>query len=183
MTDQPADYCAALFEAARAINSSLSLPEVLSRIAESTARAMGAKGCVIRLLSPVDHTLVPGAVYGLSDQYIAKGPVQVRYSAVDREALKGQVVAIEDATTDRRLQYPHEAAEEGIRSMLVAPLESRGAALGVIRIYTAEPRRFGESEKCLLRFVAELSAIAIGNARAFDALRQEVRARRQAKRS
>ena len=181
MTSVPSEYYESLFEAARAINSTLSLPQVLNRIAESATRAMRAKACSIRLLSPVDQVLAVSAVYGLSDRYLAKGPVRVSDSGVDREALAGKVVAIADAATDPRFQYPQEAAEEGIRSVLVAPLEVRGVAIGVIRIYSGEPREFADHEQRFLRAIAELGAIAIDNARVYETLQAEFTAIRREK--
>ncbi len=181
MTDVPTAFCESMLEVARAINSSLSLSQVLDRIAEATARTMRAKACSIRLLNKVDQTLSVRATYGLSERYLGKGSVQVSRSPMDREALRGNVVVIEDARTDRRLQYPQAAAEEGISSMLVAPLVARGTAIGVIRIYTAEPRRFDLLETHFLRVVAELAAVAIENARVHDNLVAEIRSLRQQK--
>jgi GAF domain-containing protein len=181
MTSVPSEYYESLFEVARTINSTLSLPQVLNRIAESTTRAMRARACSIRLLSPLDEALSIGAVYGLSERYLAKGPVQVSQSGIDREALKGSVVAVEDATTDPGFQYPQEAAAEGIRSVLVAPLAVRGVAIGVIRVYTGETRQFAEHEKDFLRAIAELSAIAIDNARVYETLQAELLAIRREK--
>ncbi len=103
------DYYHALYEVARTVNSTLSLPVVLNLIVESTAKAMNAKGCALRLLSPDREYLELGAVYGLSAAYLAKGPVQVSKTQVAVEALKGKPVVVLDAGDDPRLQYPEEA--------------------------------------------------------------------------
>ena len=174
MTDIPVEYYKLLFEVARQINPTAGVSVALSRIAESAAKAMGCKASSIRLLSSVDQSLRVQATYGLSEGYVQKGPVLVAKSAMDRQALQGNVVQIEDCLSDWRVQYPTEMAKEGIRSLLVAPLQSRGAALGVIRVYTAEVRHFDDSERAVLRLIAELAAIALENARTFEALRTEV---------
>jgi GAF domain-containing protein len=83
-------------------------------------------------------------------------------------------VAIEDSQSDWRVQYPQEMAQEGIRSVLAAPLRSRGAALGVVRVYTGEVHHFDEAERQFLGMIAELAAIALENARTFETLRTEV---------
>ncbi len=174
MSDIPVEYYQSLFEVAREINPTAGVSVALSRIVENTAHAMRCKACSIRLLSSVDQSLRVQAAYGLSEGYLQKGPVLVAKSAADRQALQGNVVQIEDAMSDWRVQYPSEMAKEGIRSVLVAPLQSRGAALGVIRVYTGEVRHFDDAERSFLRLIAELAAIALENARVFEALRTEV---------
>ena len=174
MADLSVEHYQSLFEVAREINPTAGVSIALSRIAESTANAMGCKACSIRLLSAVDQSLKVQATYGLSEAYLEKGPVLVARSAMDRQALQGNVVQIEDCLSDWRVQYPTEMAKEGIRSLLVAPLQSRGAALGVVRVYTAEVRHFDDAERAFLRLIAELAAIALENARTFETLRTEV---------
>ncbi len=174
MSDIPVEYYQSLFEVARQINPTAGVSVALSRIVESTAHAMGCKACSIRLLSSVDQSLRVQATFGLSEGYLQKGPVLVAKSAADRQALQGNVVQIEDCMSDWRVQYPAEMAREGIRSVLVAPLQSRGSALGVIRVYTAEVRHFDDAERSFLKLIAELAAIALDNARVFEALRTEV---------
>ena len=174
MTSIPVEYLQSLFEVVRQINPTAGVTLSLNRIAESTAKAMGCKACSIRLLSTVDQSLKVQTTFGLSERYVQKGPVLVARSAMDRLALQGNVVAIEDCLSDNRVQYPLEMSQEGIRSLLVAPLQSRGAALGVIRVYTAEVRHFDDEERSFLKMIAELAAIALENARTFEALRNEV---------
>jgi GAF domain-containing protein len=174
VTNVPAEYYKTLFEVAREINPTHGVANSLNRIAESAARAMNCKACSIRLLSSVDQSLRIQATYGLSEAYVQKGPVLVARSAMDRHALQGHVVVIEDAHNDSRVQYPQEMRQEGIRSLLVAPLQSRGSALGVIRVYTDEVRHFESAERTFLLMIAELAAIALENARVFETLRNEL---------
>jgi len=61
---------------------------------------------------------------GLSEKYLNKGPVDAEKSVAD--ALKGNPVAIYDVSSDPRIVYKTEAADEGIRSMLVIPIIFRG---------------------------------------------------------
>jgi len=46
-----------IYEVSRTVNSSLDPSEVLSRIAEQVTRAMGVKGCFIRLLDRTGKVL------------------------------------------------------------------------------------------------------------------------------
>ena len=162
-----------IYEVARIINVSLNPSEVLTKIAEQTAKGMSAKGCFIRVLSHDGKTLDPGACYGLSERYAKKGPVEVEKSKLDQNVLRGEIVAIDDVRQDPRFQYPEEAAKEGLCSLVVAPLSVGGSkVIGSIRVYSAEARTFNEEELDFLRCIADLSGLALENARMYAALKR-----------
>lgn len=162
-------YFRALYQVAVTINSSLEPKDVLKSIAQSTANSMKAKGCAIMLLSPDRRELRHSVDYGLSDQYVQKGPVIVDRSLA--EVLRGHPVAILDATTDPRCQYRDEAREEGIASILGVPIRYRGEVIGVMRVYTAESREFSPEEVELVEAIANLGAIALENARRHEEMK------------
>ena len=164
------DYYHALFEVAKNINSSLSHQHVLDLIVESAARAMRAKACSLRLLNDSRDRLEVGAAWGLSREYIDKGPVEVKHSGIDAEALQHLVVQVRDAAYDSRVQYPHQVAAEGIASMLVVPVTVRDYVIGVMRIYTSQQHDFGEAEVEFLQAIACLGGLAIENSRVYEAL-------------
>jgi len=164
-----------VYEVSRTVNSSLDPSEVLARIAEQVTRAMGVKGCFVRLLDRTGQVLKPAAFYGLSDRYAQKGPVEVLRSKIDQEALAGQMVAIYDARTDERFQYREEAAKEGLASVLVVPLMVEGRRpVGVLRVYTDTSREFDAEERKFVQAIADISAIAIENARMHQTLKRQM---------
>jgi PAS domain S-box-containing protein len=167
-------YSSALYDVARTINSSLELSEVLHAITKSTALATHSKACSIRLLTPDKQFLVVGGAYGLSQGYLRKGDVEVEKSKIDQEVLLGKTAIIPDATNDLRFQYPEEAKSESIRSILVVPLILRDTPIGVMRLYTGEVHEFGEDEIGFIVAIANLGAIAIENAKLYQALKEEV---------
>jgi GAF domain-containing protein len=160
-------YYRTLHHVAKTINSSLSLPDVLNTIVETVPDALGCKACSIRLLDDNQRRLLISAASGLSDEYLAKGPVQVDKSGIDQQALEGQPVVILDVARDSRFQYPEEARKEGISSVLVVPLTAKDQKIGVMRVYAAENRVFSPNEIDFLAAVGELSALAIQNARVY----------------
>ncbi|WP_291329093.1 GAF domain-containing protein [Desulfovibrio sp. UCD-KL4C] len=163
----------AIYEITRAINSSLQPKKVLSQIAEKVATEMELKGCFIRLLDRSGEILLADASYGLSERYEKKGPVEVSKSRIDQEVLKGAILSIADVRNDDRFQYPEEAAQEGLVSLVVLPLTARGEkVVGVLRVYSAEKRDFSEDELDFLKCVADLSGLALENARMFHALKR-----------
>jgi len=166
MESREISYFRALYKVAVTINSTLEPKDVLKALARSTTKSMDAKGCAIMLLSPDRRELRRSVDYGLSDQYVQKGPLDVDRSIA--EVLTGSPVAIFDATSDPRCQYRKEAKEEGIASILGVPVRFRGEVIGVMRVYTAEPREFSLEDIEFVEAVANLGAIALENARRHD---------------
>jgi PAS domain S-box-containing protein len=167
-------YASALYEVARSINSSLDLSQVLNLLAKSTAKATHSKACSLRLLSPDKKQLIMSGAYGLSQGYLRKGDVEVEKSRIDQEALQGKAAIIPDATNDPRFQYPEEAKTESIRSILVVPLMLRDTMIGVMRLYTEEVHEFSSEEIGFVNAIANLGAIAIENAKLYEALKEEL---------
>ena len=166
------DYYKALYQAALTFSSSLELDEVLQSIVRSTTEAMEVKACGLRLLDSRTGELQLSAVYGLSSDYLSKGPVEVGQSPIDMEALCGSPVIIPDISTDTRFQYKEAARREGIVSVLCVPLEVHGEAIGVMRVYTDEPCAFHDDDVQFLSVLASLAALAIDNARLYDSLKR-----------
>jgi GAF domain-containing protein len=166
------DYYTALHQAALTFSSSLEVEPVLRSIAKSTAEAMQVKACALRLLDPRTGQLQLGAFYGLSEGYLAKGPIEVERSPIDSEALHGTPVIIPDVSTDSRFQYQEAAKREGLVSVLCVPLEVHGKAIGVMRVYTSEQTTFREDDIQFMTVLASLAALAIENASLYDSLKR-----------
>ena len=170
-------YYESLYEVAAAVNSARTPEDVLQAIVEKVTEAVGAKGCSLMLLTPDMKFLLHTAAYGLSDWYVRKGPVSADKSIA--EALKGKPVAVLDATEDERIQYREQAKQEGIASILSVPMKLREEIIGVIRIYTGEPRQFTHDDIYFIGAIANLGAIALENARLYDSLQKDYEAFRQ----
>lgn len=163
MANKAQRYYRSLYEIAAAVNS-VRIPEgVLDSMAKTVSEALEAKGCSIMLLSADRKALLHTAAYGLSDWYVRKGPLSADKSIA--EALEGKPVAILNAAEDERIQYREQAKQEGIASMLSAPMLFKGDVVGVVRVYTAEQHYFTRSEMYFVREVANLGAIALERAK------------------
>lgn len=168
----PNNYFHALLDVATVVNSSLEPSVVLRKITEQTARAMNCKASTIRLLDRTGNVLLASADYGLSEGYMRKGPVEVGKSGMDADVLAGKLIHLRDATSDGRFQYPESAKKEGLVSVLSAPLVANGKAIGILRVYSDTERDFTSDECAFMQGVANISAIAIANARMHEALRK-----------
>ena len=150
----------------KAISSSLSLNEVLNLIVTNAVKVMNVKASMLRLLNKETEKLEVAAFYGLSDDYVNKGPVD--YDASIADALSGKAVSIYDITSDTDSRYRTEAEGEGIRSILSIPVKFKKEVIGVLRMYTSEPVKYTDEEMKFMLAIAEQAAIAIINARTFE---------------
>jgi GAF domain-containing protein len=166
MKESEYPYISAFIHITRAISSSLDLKEVLHLIVKSTCETTGSKGCTLMLLDEKGERLEVKSSYGLSDQYIGKGPLSADKSISD--TLKGKPIIIEDVTSDPRVQYPEEAKREGIASIVSVPIILRERIIGVLRLYTSVPCRFTDDDIDFLSAIAMQSGLAIENAKMYE---------------
>jgi len=159
-----------IYAIAEVMNARLGRQELLEHMLQTIVTEMGYKAASIRLLDPERRTMEMQAAYGLSERYLSKGAVEVERSPIDRDVLQGNAVAIRDVLHDVGLQYPDEARQEGIRSVLAVPLRIQDRHLGVLRVYTSEPHEFSLSEQLVVSAVANLAARAIRNAHLYQAM-------------
>jgi len=105
-------------------------------LSEGTSRRFKAKGCSIMLLDERDNRLYPVSSYGISEDYLNKGPIFMddKHCSIN----SGEPVFVEDMQNDPRVQYPQAAVTEGIVAMLSIPIKCREAIIGVLRIYHSE---------------------------------------------
>jgi len=156
---------ATLVEISKILTSSLRLQEVFNAIAKTAMEAMKMKGCIVRLLDEKHEKLELVASYGLSEDYLRKGPVHVDKGMDDVRT--GRPTIVSDVLKDSRLEYPEEAAKEGIRCALAIPLVAKEKIIGSIRVFGPSPHEFDEEEIKFLEAIASHAAIAIENARLY----------------
>jgi signal transduction protein with GAF and PtsI domain len=145
----------------KAIATYEDLNTLMKHLAEGAAHTFSAKGCSIMLLDERANQLVHVASYGISEEYISKGPVflDMQNCAV----YLGEPVFIEDMQGDARVQYPEAAVREGIKSMLSIPIRCRDAIIGILRIYHAEPWPLNEEDVDSLSILTSLLGVVIEN--------------------
>ena len=142
------------------------LEPLLYEIVRIAAQKLGVMACSIRLLDQASGELVLKAVYGLSEQYLTKGPVFAAESAYRRVISKGEVIRIRDIREEPwRKHFENEADEAGIRSRLSVGLLRDGKVIGALSVYTASVHDFGDAEVQTFETVANQATLAIHLAR------------------
>lgn len=160
------EFFSIFYETCQAVLSSGSLPDILQQLVEKTAKALEVKGSTLRLIDARDNQLQLVASWGLSQEYLTKGPLVADRSIP--ETLQGKTVFIHHAFTDPRIQYRDELRAEGLHSILSVPVVAHSGAIGVLRLFTAEPREFTAEEIEFASALAEMGGLAIANARLFE---------------
>ena len=160
------EYFRTFFDVSQAIFSSQSLKDILKLLIKRTVSALGAKAGSLRLVNEQTHRLELAASYLLSKKYLSKGPLSSDLSIP--EVLEGKVVIIKDAFKDQRIQYKAEKMEEGINTILSVPVVAGDKVIGVLRLYSREPRDFSDEEIEFVSALAEIGGLAIANAKIYE---------------
>lgn len=161
-----------LLKITNAISHSKDPEEVVLMTVESISRALNVKGCAVFLINRKTGELELAADYGLSDEYLNKGPVSALKSIAD--SLEDGPVAIYDVADDPRIQYPEEAQKEGIASILSVPIMAGGRSIGVLRVYTDKPWEFTLDDVNFVQAMGNITGMAIDMARHYKGLKQSI---------
>ncbi len=158
-------------EISSTLNASLDLDTILHTACEQFIRLIEVDHCGILLF----------AADGLTGQVVAEFPprgavgaiVPLTYPAIQQMRRDWQPIASTDAANDPAMGEARQGiAALGIKSMLIAPLVAQGQVIGSIGLDTLNlTRQFTPEEINLCRVVADQMAIAITNARTYQAER------------
>ncbi|MFQ5830048.1 MAG: GAF domain-containing protein [Candidatus Methylomirabilia bacterium] len=167
----------ALLESARLLTSTLSLQEVLERLAETARSLLGADVVEIWLLDGAGREPSLEAHLGAMNQE-ADGDHRRRSvtGGLPEWILSHQQpVTLSDMRQDPRLGNPAWAEAEGLIGYLGVLLTMETKPLGVLVCMTRIPREFGVEEIALAETLASQGAIAICNARFHEEARARAR--------
>ncbi|MBW2608209.1 MAG: GAF domain-containing protein [Deltaproteobacteria bacterium] len=142
-----------------AISATRDPEDIVVLTVESVKTAMDVKGCTLFLINRKTDELKIAGSYGLSQNYLDKGPISSLKSIA--ESFKEGPVAIFDVTDDPRIQYPEEAKKEGISSILSVPITLHDRVIGALRVYTSEPWEFTLEDVNFVHAVAQIVGMSI----------------------
>ena len=163
---------ATMIRISKGISHSRDPEEVVLITVEGIKTALDAKGCALFLVNRKTHELEIAASYGLSDEYINKGPLSALQSIA--QSLEDGPVAIFDVSDDPRIQYPEEAKKEGIASILSVPITIRGKLSGALRVYTSEPWEFTLDDVNFVQALAQIAGMAIEMSRLYQGQKEAI---------
>jgi GAF domain-containing protein len=154
----------------KAFNSQFKTKKIPQLICQSAAEEMFSKGASLMLVNNETGKLEIVASYGLSDEFISKGPIEADRSVT--ECLKDRNVVITEALKDKRIQYPKAVRKEGIKSLICIPLKLRDKVIGALRVYTGYSYRPNTEDLEFLGTLADFGVTAMENARLYEHVRK-----------
>ena len=155
------------------ITSTLDVEKVLDVIVQEVPKVIGVDAATIRLLDAAGEKLILKASFGLSREYLNRGPIDAELSVI--KALAGIPVAIPDALSYPHIQHKKAIGKEGIKSILVAPIIMKEEIKGVLRLLSKTQRLFKNREIEFVAALAEQCGIAIENARVYEEQNRQIR--------
>lgn len=147
--------------------------EIVLITVEGVTSALNVKGCSLFIFSSKTNELEVAGSYGLSDEYLQKGPVSAMKS-IATALQDNQPVAIYDVTDDPRIQYPEAAVKEGISSILAVPITIGDKLFGSMRVYTAEKWEFTLNDVNFAQAVAQMVGMAMELCRVNKGLKDSI---------
>ena len=141
------------------ISKSDNVDTMANQLTQILVGALGIMGATIFVLNPELEELEILASFGLSINYINKGPILVDRSI--KLAPNREPVIISDVTKSDRLQYPKKAKEEGVIAIVSLPIIRRGKIIGALRLYHSEVWNISDPDVDYLQALAQSIGIAL----------------------
>ncbi len=162
----------ALYEIARSFAATLDYRQVLSLILEYASRLTGADYVLISTMVGHERPLMLVGAYDLPAGLAAK--ITERQLRID-EGVVGRAVreARAQVVSDLRFDPDAKPVVPGMRSEATMPIVTGSALIGVIDLLSAEPATFDAVDLAFLGTLAQLSGVAITQARLYAQARHE----------
>jgi signal transduction protein with GAF and PtsI domain len=171
--DKPTVNYETLIRITKAISMIREPEDIVLITVEGVTHALNVKGCTLFLFSPRSKELKLAGSYGLSKEYLDKGPISALHS-IASSLQDAEPVAIFDVSDDPRLQYPNEAQKEGIASILAVPIIIGERLIGSMRVYTAEPWEFTLNDVNFVQAVVQVVGMALEMCRINKGLKDSI---------
>lgn len=157
-----------LYRIGRMLAATLDLTTRMERVVEQAMELLAADRGSIMLLEDDSRELVVKASRGLDSALEFRVPLGEGIAGWVAE--HGEPLVLQDVVSDHRFT----GSDPSVKSALAVPLRADGKVIGVLNISnTTRRRRFDHSDLELLGSFADMAAVAIENARLYQALRRD----------
>jgi len=152
----------------KSLSRSDSLETMAKHLTQLLVGALEIKGSTLFVLNSETKELEILASFGLSSNYLNKGPVMADRGIC--ALFEGKPIIVRDITKDNRLQYPREAKEEGIGAIVSICIPFYDETIGGLRMYHHRPWDISEQDLDYLLIMVEHVGLAMMLMRAVGAL-------------
>ena len=159
-----------LYAMLRAVGSENRPDPVLNIVTSELSAVMDVPVVTVKLLDEGGKTLRYAAAHGLPPGFAEKKIVEVARSPLNRRIIEGETLVYGEVAEEDAFQLLDDLVAAGIQSVLFAPLTLQDRVIGILGAYSREKDHFGREDTDFFRLAAELAAIAIDNARAYEAV-------------
>jgi len=153
-----------LFEVSKAITSTLQLDRVLEEIVRHVRDILRADACSLMLLEA--NYLVLKTSEGLENTQGCK-PIPLGVGVAGTAAKTGQPTVVLDQSDGHAHEFPGKVRQQGLKTILCVPVETRGRVIGLINVYFKELMTHTPAQINLLIALGSQAAVAIENARLY----------------
>ncbi len=163
-----------IMEAARTVVSQTDLDKILALILKKAMEITKTRAGSVALYTAKTGTMRIHAQRGLSKGFIANYEWKIRRGGLTDRILKSRSTAVVTNTTSRSFFTSNATVkQEGIKSLVCAPLFFSQEVVGILYVDDFTPRKFHSEDLQALDILASFAAIAIHNARMHTSLRHQ----------
>jgi len=159
-----------IFSMLDVIGSVRDLKRVLETAVAEVTLVMQVKGISVKLLSEDGKLLRYAAAFGLPESMVREKVVEVERSPLNKRVIQGEPFVTGQVTATEMFQFGETLSAAHLQSVLFVPLTLEGRVIGILGAYCEKPDRFDPEEVNFFRLTARLVAIAVENARAYEAV-------------
>jgi PAS domain S-box-containing protein len=162
----------ALAEGAASFGSSLDTQDVWERVLGRTLEALLVETAALGLVDEASGQVVFRAAAGQNAIHVIGHKTRPDRGAIGEALVGGRAVLIGNALTDARYAESDRLPGVEARTLMLAPIQTRGATLGVLVAINPVAGRFDTEAATVLHGLAGLAAATIYNARLYDQLQR-----------
>ncbi len=162
-----------LLEAGRIASASLDLDTVVSNTVRYFIRSLGADGCTVALLDRSQNALITLAEHTSEGGARPLTPADHRSDLTDYPVTasvleSGNALTLDASNPGLTVAEAQRLGTRGCSSALLLPLQARDETVGLVEVWSIEPRQFTTREIELARALSTSVSSAMENARLHD---------------
>jgi len=162
----------ALYHMIHAIGSKQRLTQVLEPVCKNLTRVMDVKALSVKLLSENGKLLKYAATCSLPENLSLNNSIILEKSPLNRRIINGEPFVTGNISQQEMFQFGEDLQTAGLKSVLFVPLNVEGKVIGILGGYCVEADRFSQDDVDFFQQAADLLAIAIQNARAYESIKK-----------